>query len=137
MEVHEDIIAQALNFIFGGLETSTTVMTFIAYELALNENIQKRLQQEIDDTLFDCRGKLTYEALQSMKYMDMVVSEALRKWPHGLLIDRTCVKDYIVKPVNLTEKELLIEKGTTIHIPVVGIHRDPKYYPNPDASGFG
>ncbi|KAK4874016.1 hypothetical protein RN001_013376 [Aquatica leii] len=71
----EDITAQALIFISGGFETSSTLMSFIAYELAMNEEIQKKLQMEIDKTLYKCNGKLTYEAVHKMKYMDMVVSE--------------------------------------------------------------
>ncbi|KAF5271171.1 hypothetical protein FQR65_LT17686 [Abscondita terminalis] len=129
----EDITAQAITFFFAGFETSSTAMTFIAYELALNEDVQKRLQEEIDDTLFHCQGKLTYDALNDMKYMDMVVSEAIRKWPPAFFIDRLCVKDYFVKPVSSKETGLLIEKGTMIQIPIIGIHRDPKYHPNPDA----
>ncbi|KAF5271172.1 hypothetical protein FQR65_LT17687 [Abscondita terminalis] len=128
----DDITAQALIFFFGGFETSASLMTFIAYELALNQDIQKRLQNEIDETLNDCNGILTYEALHKMKYMDMVVSETLRKWPAGFAIDRLCVKDYVVNPVNAWEKHLVIEKGTIIQASVVGIHRDPQYFPNPE-----
>ncbi|KAF5271170.1 hypothetical protein FQR65_LT17685 [Abscondita terminalis] len=129
---NEDITAQALIFFFGGFETTATLMTFIAYELALNPGVQKRLQEEIDETLLDCKGKLTYEALHKMKYMDMVVSETIRKWPPGFFIDRLCVKDYIVEPSSSTEKQLVIERGTIIQIPIAGIHRDPKFHPNPD-----
>ncbi|KAF5291527.1 hypothetical protein FQR65_LT01840 [Abscondita terminalis] len=128
----DDITAQALIFFFGGFETSASLMTFIAYELALNQDIQKRLQNEIDETLNDCNGTLTYEALHKMKYMDMVVSETLRKWPAGFAIDRLCVKDYVVNSVNAWEKHLVIEKGTIIQASVVGIHRDPQYFPNPE-----
>ncbi|KAK4874013.1 hypothetical protein RN001_013373 [Aquatica leii] len=129
----EDITAQALIFILGGFETSSTLMCFIAYELAMNEDVQKRLQDEIEETLHECNGKLTYEAVHKMKYMDMVVSETLRKWPPGFALDRLCVKDYLIEPVNSWEKPLLIEKDSLLQIPVVGIHRDPKYYSDPDS----
>ncbi|KAF5271173.1 hypothetical protein FQR65_LT17688 [Abscondita terminalis] len=128
----DDITAQALIFIFGGFDTSSSLASFIAYELAMNPEIQEKLHAEIDDTLNDCNGKLTYEALHKMKYMDMVVSETLRKWPPGFQTDRICAKDYMIEPEHPWEKPLLIEKDTMVIIPVVGVHHDPEYYPNPE-----
>ncbi|KAF2897584.1 hypothetical protein ILUMI_08592 [Ignelater luminosus] len=128
----DDITAQALIFLFGGIETSATLTCFIAYELALHFDVQKRLQNEIDETLKECNGKITYDTLLRMKYLDMVVSETLRKWPPGVRLDRLCVKDYIIKPKYPDEKPLLIQKNQIVLIPFVGIHRDPKYFPNPD-----
>lgn len=69
-----DITAQALVFFFGGFDTVSRTMCFIAHEVAVNPDVQARLQQEIDDTLNECDGKVTYEALTKMKYMDMVVT---------------------------------------------------------------
>ncbi|KAF5291524.1 hypothetical protein FQR65_LT01837 [Abscondita terminalis] len=128
----EDITAQALIFFFGGFDTSATLLSFVAYELALNPDVQKRLQNEIDETLNECNGKLSYEALHKMKYMDMVVSETLRMWPPGFILDRLCVKDYVIEPINSWEKRLVVEKGVVLQIPVVGIHRDVRYFSEPD-----
>ena len=44
------------------------------YQLAMYPDIQKRLQDEIDRTLKENGGKVTYEAVNNMKYLDMVVS---------------------------------------------------------------
>ncbi|KAK4874000.1 hypothetical protein RN001_013360 [Aquatica leii] len=128
----DDIAAQVLLFIFGGIDTTSALLSFTAYELAINPSIQESLQNEVDDTLSDCNGKLTYEVLNKMKYMDMVISETLRKWPPGFQNDRICVKDYTIEPLNSLEKPLLIEKGTLILFPVSGIHHDPQYFPNPE-----
>lgn len=49
-------------------------MAFMAYELAINPDIQNKLRNEIEETHETCNGKLTYDALMTMKYMDMVVS---------------------------------------------------------------
>lgn len=70
----DDIAAQAMIFFFAGFETLSTCMTFMAYELAMNIDIQQKLQQEIDETLAQCDGRITYEVLLKMKYLDMVVS---------------------------------------------------------------
>ncbi|KAK5641872.1 hypothetical protein RI129_010419 [Pyrocoelia pectoralis] len=128
----EDITAQALIFFFGGFDTAASAMAFMSHELAINPEVQKKLQTEIDATLNESNGKLTYYGLQKMKYMDMVVSETLRKWPPGFQLDRQCVKDYVVEPVKPHERTLTIEKGSMIIIPVMGIHYDPQYYPNPE-----
>lgn len=69
-----DIAAQALIFFFAGFDSVTSAMAFVAYELAVNPEIQKKLRVEIEETNSECDGKLTYEALMRMKYMDMVVS---------------------------------------------------------------
>ncbi|KAG5888983.1 hypothetical protein JTB14_026054 [Gonioctena quinquepunctata] len=69
-----DIAAQALVFFLGGFESSSSLMCFVGYELAVNEHTQKRLRKEIEETLDECDGVITYDALLKMKYMDMVIS---------------------------------------------------------------
>lgn len=46
----------------------------MAYELAVNPDLQIRLRYEVEETNKKCNGKLTYEALMKMKYLDMVVT---------------------------------------------------------------
>lgn len=68
------IIAQVVNFYFAGFDTVSTAMSYTAYELAVQPDIQNRLYDEIIQTLDKCDGKLTYESLLGMKYLDMVIS---------------------------------------------------------------
>ncbi|XP_044272812.1 cytochrome P450 9e2-like [Tribolium madens] len=128
----DDITSQALVFIFAGFETVSSMMCFLSYELALNPDIQKRLIQEIDQTLDSCDGHVTYEALMGMKYLDMVLTESLRKWPVSAGMDRVCTKEYVIEPKLPGENPVRVDKGTTILVPVFAIQRDPKYYPNPE-----
>ncbi len=46
----DEILAQAMIFIFAGYETSSSTMGFTAYNLATHPEIQKTLQQEVDKT---------------------------------------------------------------------------------------
>lgn len=64
-------------------------MTFIAYELMVNTDAQRKLQDEIDQMNEELEGKrVNYEQIQGMKYMDQVVCETLRLWPPAPAIDR-------------------------------------------------
>nr|CAH7720137.1 unnamed protein product [Callosobruchus chinensis] len=123
--------AQAMMFFFGGCETSAGLINFLFYELAANQEIQIRLRKDIQATLKQCDGNLTYEALVKMEYMDMVVSETLRKWPVNPVTDRICTKPYMIAPVQPGEKPLHLEKGTHVSFPTYSIQRDPQYFPEP------
>lgn len=57
-----------------GFDTVSTAMTFIIHELALNPEVQQKLVEEIKEYDQKNGGKLDFTSIQSMKYMDMVVS---------------------------------------------------------------
>ncbi|XP_037811692.1 probable cytochrome P450 9f2 [Lucilia sericata] len=125
-----DIVGQCFLFFFAGFETSASLTCFTAHELMENPECQEKLLQEIQDVEQSLDGKpLTYDALQNMRYLDMVVQECLRKWPGAIAIDRVCNKD-ITYDLDNGEK-LELKKGDAIWIPVVGFHRDPQYFENP------
>ncbi|XP_055619247.1 probable cytochrome P450 9f2 isoform X2 [Toxorhynchites rutilus septentrionalis] len=114
-----------------GFDTVSSCMTFLAYELTVNTDIQKRLYEEVLETDQSLGGKpLNYDALQKMQYMDMVVSESLRKWPPFVVSDRLCVKNY--RYDDGSGAQFTVEKGQTMWFPTIALHRDPRYYPNPD-----
>ncbi|KAH1021164.1 hypothetical protein HUJ04_010712 [Dendroctonus ponderosae] len=123
----EDIMAQCFVFFFAGFETSSTTMTFALLELAQHLDIQAKLRAEVDRVLAKHNGKFTYQSVAEMHYLEMVVNETLRKFPPVPIIPRICTQTYQIPNSNV-----VIEKGTSVEIPVWGIHMDPDYYPNPD-----
>jgi cytochrome P450 family 9 len=105
-------------------------MSFMGYELAVNPEVQEKLFEEIQESERELNGKkLSYEKLQSLKYLDQVVSEVLRKWPPAPGTDRICVKDYVLE---YDDRRVVIEKGINLMIPVRAIHHDPEFFPNPE-----
>ncbi|RZC37404.1 p450 domain containing protein, partial [Asbolus verrucosus] len=122
-----EVAAQSFVFFLAGFETSSTLMTFTLYELARNQDIQEKLRDEIKTVLAKHEGKITYDSIQELKYMNQVIDESLRKYPPAPLTNRKCVKDYKVPG-----EDLIIEKGTTVIIPILAIHRDEEYYPDPE-----
>ncbi|KRT82368.1 cytochrome P450, partial [Oryctes borbonicus] len=123
----QEIAAQSYVFFVGGFETSATTMAFLLHELAYHQEIQDKLREEIAETLRKHDGKLTYDGIMEMKYMDQVVNETLRMYPPLAFLNRICTKDYKLPNANVT-----IEEGTAILVSNLGIHWDPEYYPNPE-----
>ena len=86
-------------------------MSLMSYELAVNPDVQDKLLLEVDEALGTCNDKITYEVLLGLKYMDMVVSESLRKWPNSVATDRVSTKPYTIEPKYPNEKPVHLEKN--------------------------
>ena len=125
----EDITAQVFIFFFAGFDPSSTLMCFVAHELAMNPNIQEKLRNEVDNLT---ESDITYETVSRMKYMDMVISEALRKYPPTAAVDRECVKNYTLPKPTPESKEYTAVPKTLLWIPIYALHHDPKYFPDPE-----
>lgn len=126
-----EIVAQCLLFFIAGFASVSLTLSMISYELTKCPDIQQKLYEEIADVNAKLGGKrISYDTIQKMKYLDQVICEALRLWPLAAVqSDRKCVKDYTYDD---GQRKFQIEKGSTVIFSIFTIHRNPKYYPNPD-----
>ncbi|XP_009888357.1 PREDICTED: cytochrome P450 3A24-like [Charadrius vociferus] len=120
----EEILAQALIFVFAGYETTSSTLSYISYNLAVHPDVQQQLQDEIDANLPN-KAAPTYNAIMQMEYLDMVVNETLRLFPVGGRIERVCKKTVELNGVT-------IPKGMVVMIPAYVMQRDPEYWPEPE-----
>lgn len=60
-------------FFLAGFETSSTTLSFCLHEMAVNQDIQKRVFDEINETAANYGLPLSYEAISSMGYLDQCV----------------------------------------------------------------
>lgn len=63
--------------------------------------------------------------MMEMEYLDMVVNETLRLYPVTNRIERMSKKDFEINGMSFP-------KGTGVMIPSFALHRDSKYWPEPD-----
>ncbi|NXI59305.1 CP3AO protein, partial [Chloroceryle aenea] len=120
----EEILAQAVTFVFAGYETTSSTLSYISYNLATHPDVQQRLQDEIDASLPN-KATPTYKAITQLEYLEMVVNESLRLFPPGGRLERVCKKTVEINGVTIPE-------GMVVVIPAYVLHRDPGYWPEPD-----
>ena len=127
----EDLVAHALSFFLGGFNTTATFMQAMSFELANNPEIQHVLIKEVDEMMETLDGEMiSYDQLNKMKFLEMVIFECLRKWPSFRALTRVCTKDCRFVDEE-TGKKFTIKKDTDVWIPLVEIQMNPKHFPNP------
>nr|QLI62177.1 cytochrome P450 28 [Streltzoviella insularis] len=122
----ELLVAQSIVFFLAGFETSALTSSFALYELAKNEDAQRRVLEEVDDYIRRHDGQLGYECVTELPYLNACLDETLRLYPVLTFLTREVVEDYTL-PTGL-----MLEKGLRVHLPVYYMHRNPDYFPEPD-----
>ncbi|ODM97621.1 Cytochrome P450 3A31 [Orchesella cincta] len=117
----DDIIANSFGF-----DTTQSLLLFAVYQLALEQEVQEKVYKDVKAAVDANDGKISYDGLLNMTYLEMFLNETLRFFPPAGRTERICTKDYPVPGTNI-----VIEKGTLIAIPIYPIHRDAKYWENP------
>ena len=78
-----EVVAQSMIFLLAGYETSSNTLGFVCYHLATTPDVQEKLQNEIDSVWDDESQMPSYETVNELPYLDMVISETLRLYPPG------------------------------------------------------
>nr|WCC58056.1 cytochrome P450 [Pharsalia antennata] len=121
----DKVVSQPMQFFVAGVETTSSAIAFTLYELCIHPQIQNKLRQEILNYLRENK-EITYDTLKDLKYLEMCIMETLRRYPALPFLDRECSEDFIIPGT-----DILLEKGTLVYIPLLGLHFDEKFFPEP------
>lgn len=122
----DEAMAQCVLFFFAGQDTTSSVISYTLYLLAINPEAQEKLREEVDEC-FNTHGEHpSLDVITKLKYLHGVVSESLRLYPPATRVERSPVDDYV-----LGDTGIKVKKGDLIAVPVYSMHHDPHYFPDP------
>lgn len=125
------ILDDCLSYFMESFPSISSSACFLFHELAVNPDIQSKLFNEIRSTTKHLNNtSLPFETLSQLKYLDMVVSEAFRRWCPIPQLQQTCIK-----PINLTQSNgstVQLAVGDNVLIPSYAIQMDSDYFVNPE-----
>ncbi|CAF3226018.1 unnamed protein product [Rotaria socialis] len=119
----KEIFAQGLVFLAAGFETTSVLLSFFFYVMATEPIVQEKVYEEIQQELGD--DEISYEKVNQLQYLDMVINETLRMYPPFIKLDRVASQDYQLGDYH-------IPKGSFVTVPIYPIHHDPEYWPEPE-----
>ncbi|KAJ9555555.1 hypothetical protein OSB04_010169 [Centaurea solstitialis] len=107
-----------MDIMIAGTETSTTLIEWAMAEIMKNDNVMKRIQEELTE-IVGLNNIVEESHLPKLKYLDATIKESLRLHPVApLLLPRSPTQACIVGGYT-------IPKGCTVFLNVWTIHRDP------------
>ncbi|KAK4880260.1 hypothetical protein RN001_008406 [Aquatica leii] len=120
----ESIREEVDTFMFEGHDTTASGVAFTLYCLSKNKN--KHIQAKLHEIFCDDKNRSpTYQDLQSMKYLEMVIKEALRLYPPVPTYSRTLNED-------VEFDNHILPKGLTLTILALSLHRQEEVFPDPE-----
>jgi cytochrome P450 len=123
----QTVFVHALMFFLAGLDQISTASATMIYHLLQNADVERRVYEEVDSFYEKYKGKVEHENLSELQYLTGCINEALRLVPFFPRVERVCTKDWKNEEFNLE-----IKKGTTIIIPLWALHRNPKFFSDPE-----
>jgi cytochrome P450 len=114
---------EVMTLFLAGHETTANALAWTFYLLSRHPDVYARLHAEVDGAL---GGRTpTMQDLPRLPYAMQVFKEAMRLYPPAYILGRETLREVDLGPYKLPAK-------TTIFINTYGMHRNPKYFPNPE-----
>ncbi|CAH1103827.1 unnamed protein product [Psylliodes chrysocephalus] len=124
----EEIKEEVNTIMFEGHDTTAAASSFVLCLLGIHKDIQKKVYEELKQIFQDNMDRsVTFNDTTQMKYLERVILETLRLYPPVPVIARKVNED-----VKLVSGDYTIPKGTTVIIAQLLIHRNERYWKNPE-----
>lgn len=122
----QKVLDQVAVILMAGVDTSSIAIFSTILLLAIHQQQQEKVFEEVHDVLESGDCDVTYEHLSKMPYLECAIKEALRLFPPAPIVGRQCSDD-----VELSCGK--IPQGTLIVCNITHLHHNEKYWgPHPD-----
>jgi len=115
---------EVMTIFIAGHETTANALTWTFYLLSQNREIEQKMVEELE-SIFDREGTPSVDDIPKLKFTEKVLRESMRLYPPVWSLGRYVANDY-------TLDKYTVPAGSTIMMSQYLIHRDPRYYNEPD-----
>ncbi|KAL1728462.1 cytochrome P450 [Schizophyllum commune] len=130
----EELLAQLTTLVFAAMDTTSSALSRTSHLLATHPEVQDRLRAEIRAAM-EKHGKLSYNELEGLPYLDAVCRETLRLYPPAPQLLRRVKKDVVLpfsKPIigedGREVSEVLVPAGTVVVIAIMNANRNKEIW---------
>lgn len=122
---YEDVREEVDTFMFEGHDTTAAAISWSLYLLGSYPEAQKQVDSELEEVFGKSDHPAALEDLKKLRYLECVIKESLRLFPSVPLFARNLTEDCEVGGYKI------VQGSQAIIIPYA-LHRDPRYFPNPE-----
>lgn len=98
-------------------------MSYTLYEFALNPEVQKQAQEEIDSVLGPSKGEINEEVTNKLVYLEQCLMESVRVHSSVFHLSKVSLDEVDFPPqYENSTNSLKVSKGTNVVIPVNALH---------------
>lgn len=114
---------EAITLFLAGHETTALTLAHALYLLSKHPEVERKLHAELASVLGDRLP--TADDVRSLVYVDRVLKESMRLYPPAWTTGREAQEDVEVRGTR-------IPKGAQVLMSQWVVHRDPRFFPNPE-----
>jgi len=114
---------EAITLFLAGHETTALALSHTLYLLSKHPEVERKLQAELTSVLGDRLP--TADDVRSLVYVDRVLKESMRLYPPAWTTGREAEEDIELRGTR-------IPKGAQVLLSQWIVHRDPRFFPNPE-----
>jgi cytochrome P450 len=115
---------EAVTLFLAGHETTALALAHTLYVVSKHPHVVAQLQQEVDEVL---GGALPdHRSVRKLSYTERVIKEGMRLYPPAWTTGREALEDVEIGGYH-------IPKGSQLLMSQWIVHRDPRWFPNPEA----
>ena len=121
----EQLRDEVMTIFLAGHETTANALTWTYYLLSEHPTIETKLQEELHSIFRSNRTIITVDDVPRLEYTEKILTESMRLYPPAWALGRQVIDDYKVGGYS-------IPGGSIILMSQYVMHRNPRYFPEPD-----
>ncbi|KAG6828823.1 hypothetical protein H0H92_006648 [Tricholoma furcatifolium] len=131
----QEVIGNVFILLFAGHETTAHTMSTALALLAVHQNIQNEVFEQIQEVAGD-ESDIVYDDHEKLNKVLAVFFETLRLFPPASILMRETAEDTVLNLPNPVGEDgstpLAIQKDTMVVLDILGAQRNPRYFSDPE-----